>query len=127
LAGRSGLFIKVLCALFFSYIAGALLVQFTLPKEVQIQIGRGVTLLCGAALLLGTAWLLAAARRRAMIGWPTVYVAVTVWTALALPAVLQAMRYPVGLSVYIFLVGVAALAVAPLAAAPLALAWNRTR
>lgn len=80
------------------------------------------------AAMLTTIWTFVAARRQRLIGWATVYVAATLWVALAvLIAVTDVWHVWQRPALYISLVGVGALALVPLAAAPLALAWNRSR
>jgi hypothetical protein len=78
--------------------------------------------------LAGTAWAFVAARRRALIGWATVYVAGTVWAALTAFVVLARVVLPAAPHLtFFFFICLSALVVAPLATAPLALAWNRNR
>ena len=89
---------------------------------------RGLGITIGVLLLLGTTLWFVAARRRLLIGTPTVGAAAGVWTVLSGLIVLDWAQHPArpwlaGL----LAVSAAALVVAPLAAAPLALAWNRNR
>jgi hypothetical protein len=128
LTGRSKLFVQLLCGLLVTSIATTLLSRFVLTRQAQAQLWHGVLVVVGVLFVLGTAWAFLAARRRALIGWPTVYVAGTLWAALsALVAVADVLQARQGLPIYLSLVGICALAVAPLATAPLALAWNRSR
>jgi hypothetical protein len=128
LAGRTYLFVKVLCGVMFAYIGLILFARYALSYEAQLQFGRGATIAVGVAFLIGTLWAFAAARRRSLIGWTTSYVAASLWTVCtALVVLAWVYNPPAPLSVALLLIGAAALSVAPLAAAPLALAWNRHR
>jgi hypothetical protein len=128
LAGRAFLFVKVLCGAMFAYVGLILFARYALSNEAQMQFGRCVTYILAAAFLLATLWAFVAARRRSLIGWPTVYVGASVWAALtAVVMMVWAVGFPGTLAAVSFLIGAAALSVAPLATAPLALAWNRHR
>ena len=90
----------------------------------------------GVIYILGTAWAFATARRRELIGSPTVWAALAIWGALCICGVLfwAQHRSDIGTSplaspvaVFVHVVGLFALVVFPLAAAPLALTWNRNR
>jgi len=107
--------------------------KYALSREGQEQFFQGSLVACGIALMLGTVWAFSAARRRSLIGRPTLVVASVVWIVLCTLVALQrisslgtsnpAERLPI----YIAALGILALAISPLATAPLALAWNRHR
>ncbi|HEV3344273.1 MAG TPA: hypothetical protein VG125_28110, partial [Pirellulales bacterium] len=128
LTGRSRPFVIFLCGLFTLWIGLILLSKFALSRVAQEQLAHGACVAGGIAFVLATAWAMVASHRRALIGWPTVYVAASFWAALsALIAVADVVHASHRIPLYLLLVGISALAVAPLATAPLALAWNRTR
>ncbi len=128
LTGRSELFTKLLAAFLVLSISLSLLFRFVLSDQAQEQFIYGATTVSGVVFLLATTWLFVAAHRRLLIGWPTAYVAASMWGALCALVAMAWVRHPAeSLPIYILFVGLAALAVAPLAAAPLALAWNRHR
>ena len=86
----------------------------------------------GVIFILGTVWAFVAARRRSLIGSPTVWAAMVLWGALCALAMLfwSQHRNEHWISpspVFVYLIGLLALVVFPLAAAPLALVWNRNR
>jgi hypothetical protein len=129
LTGRVALFI-------FSAImlgAGLILANIALSPRALSPLAsdyltRGLAVVGGALLVLGTIGALVVARRRELITGPTLSAAAVVWVAMC---ILAALVWPPTslerLTVYVLIVGVLALSVAPLATAPLALAWNRTR
>jgi hypothetical protein len=79
-------------------------------------------------IALGTVWAFVAARRRGLIGSPTVASAFSVWAVLGGLIVLDWVQHPARpLILGVLAACLATLVVAPLAAAPLALAWNRNR
>lgn len=128
LTGRSRLFVKLICGLLVAFIGATVFARLVLSRDTQQQLWQAVLVVCGVLFVVGTAWTFVAARRRALIGWPTVYVAATLWAALcALVGVADVLQATQRVAIYLSLVGVCALAVAPLATAPLAVAWNRTR
>jgi hypothetical protein len=127
LLGRPYLLVKVLCGLMFGYIGLILLSRFTLTYEGQLLLGRVATLAVSIAFIALTLWAFVGARRRGLIGWPTVYVAASVWIGLAAVVVLAWTENVLGMPEALLLLAPAALSVAPLATAPLALAWNRNR
>lgn len=128
LTGRSRPFVQLFCGLFALFIGLSLFSKFALSHRAQEQFGRGAMVAIGVVFVLGTAWAFVSARRRSLIGTPTVYVASSVWAALNMLVVLEWVLHPEEtFPVYAFVIGLAALAVAPLATAPLALAWNRNR
>jgi hypothetical protein len=106
--------------------------QYVLTPEARAQFGEGLTILVGAIFIVGTIWAFAAARRRSLIGTPTVWVATGAWCGLCILLVLfwsqhrsEHLTSPVPF--FVPVIGLLALVVFPLAAAPLALAWNRNR
>jgi hypothetical protein len=127
LLGRPYLLVKVLCGLMCGYIGLILLSRFTLTYEGQLLLGRVATLAVSIAFIALTLWAFVGARRRGLIGWPTVYVAASVWIGLAAVVVLAWTENVLGMPEVLLLLAPAALSVAPLATAPLALAWNRNR
>jgi hypothetical protein len=130
LTGPFTRFIKLLAAGLALYIGLALLAKFTLSSAAQQQLWRLVFGGIGVGMVLATVWLFMAARRRALIGWPTMYVAASVGGALVAVVTLVWLQHAtagIPHSLYLLLVGLAALVVAPWASAPLAIAWNRTR
>jgi hypothetical protein len=128
LTGRSRPFVILSCAFFTLWIGLAVLSKFALSRLAQEQLVQGACAAGGIVFVLATAWAMVVAHRRALIGWPTVYVAASIWAALnAFIAVVDVMHASQRIPLYILLVGISALAVAPLATAPLALAWNRNR
>jgi hypothetical protein len=71
---------------------------------------------------------MATARRRKLIETSTAALCVGIWLALSVAVVLESFRYPaLTMGVWLFVIGMAALAVAPLATTPLAVEWNRHR
>ena len=128
LTGRSRPFLDLFLLSFAMFIILSLFSKFALSHQAQLQFGRGVVYTIAVVMVVGTSWALAAARRRSLIGWPTVYVATGAWVALAAPVVLEWTLHPAApLHIYAIVVGITALTVAPLATAPLAVAWNRNR
>jgi hypothetical protein len=128
LTGRSRPFMDLFVLSFAIFIVLSLYSKFALSHQAQAQLARGVVDAIAAAMVIGTSCALAAARRRALVGWPTVYVAAGMWGALSAPVVLEWILRPAApFHICALFVGIAALAVAPLATAPLALAWNRNR
>ncbi len=128
LAGRTKLFVALFCGLFAIPIGLQLFLRFALSRQAQEQFGQGLLVVGGAIFILATAWAFIAAHRRALIGWPMIGVAASLWAAVsALIALIDAFQVSQRIPLYVLLVGVAALALAPLATAPMALAWNRTR
>ena len=98
-----------------------------LKPQAQRLVEHGITAIVGVTLLLGPAWLYAAARRRHMIHAATLAAAFA-WVAVTAVFVTQLpMNDHASLPAYLFLTGPFAIAVAPFAAAPLAIAWNRHR
>ncbi len=108
-----------------------LLSHFVLTPEDSKALEAGITTLVGVIFLVGTIWAFAAARRRRMIGWPTVGASASVWVVLFAVLVGFWLQHRSELTASLpFLVhatGLLTLVVFPLAAAPLALAWNRNR
>jgi hypothetical protein len=89
-----------------------------------------IAAITGIALIAGTVWLLIAARRRSLIGWPTIGATLGIWLALAgvaIPHVSRNITHPSFATMAVFLAGIFAVVVAPMAAFPLALACNRNR
>ncbi len=128
MTGRSRLLAQLICGLFVLFIGLNLISKFALPVPTRLPFARGVAATIGAVLLLGTVWVFGAARRRGLIGLPTLCIAASVWAMLSGSIFLDSILNPARpWIVGVLAVCVATLAVAPLAAAPLALAWNRNR
>lgn len=128
MTGRSQLLAQLICGFLAAFIGVALFRRFVLPVSAQLPFDRGIGITIGVLLLVGTAWSFVAARRRSLIGAPTVGAAATVWTVLSGLIVLDWALHPARPWLAgVLAVSFAALVVAPLAAAPLALAWNRNR
>ncbi|MBC7817255.1 MAG: hypothetical protein IAG10_10235 [Planctomycetaceae bacterium] len=128
MAGRSTLLAQMVCGLFAVFIGLGLFYNYALPVESRLNFNRGVGIVVGVAIALGTVWAFVSARRRALIGLPTVCAAFSVWLVLSGLIALDWMLHPARpLPLGVTVVGLATLVVAPLAAAPLALAWNRNR
>jgi uncharacterized membrane protein YdcZ (DUF606 family) len=128
MTGRTELPAQLICGLLAASVGLDLFRRFVLPESVRMPFDRGVSVTIAALLLFGTVWTFVAARRRSLIGRPTVGFAASAWTLLSGLIVLDWALHPArpwlaGL----LAVSAAALVVAPLAAAPLALAWNRNR
>lgn len=122
---RFGELVMGLLALAFVLVIVA---QMVLPNDTKSQLFYGVATICGTAFVLGTAWVFADARRRSLIGRPTLFAAAGLWAVLSMVVVLERAQNPaVPIPMCIFAVGFLAAAVAPLAAAPLALMRNRSR
>ena len=128
MTGRSKLMIQLACGLFACMIGLMMFSRHALPRGSQMTFDRGIGISLGLAIALGTAWMFVAARRRGLIGSPTVAGALGVWVLLSgfvvIDWVLHPARHPM---LGVLAVCFATLVVAPLAAAPLALAWNRNR
>ena len=128
MTGRPALLAQLVLGLFALFIGLGLFYNYALPVEARLNFSRGVGVAVGVAIALGTVWAFVSARRRALIGLPTLYAAFSVWTVLSGLFVFDWMQHsarPLPLGVMVVLL--APLVVAPLATAPLALAWNRNR
>jgi hypothetical protein len=129
-AGRPRLTMTLFCSAMALMLGGLLFTKYVLYRDplLAAQFRNGSLIAAGLIFALGTAWAFVAARRRSLIGSPTVYAAVGIWIAAsALVVSLRWSALAAPLSVYVFVIGVLALAAFPLAGAPLALAWNRNR
>ena len=127
LIGRSQLFVQLLFALLTPFFGLAFLSSF-LSRQANSQLIQGLAAGFGVVFVLGTAWAFVAAHRRLLIGSTTVYLGSSVWVMLSALVVLARVLDFVGsTAVFVFVIGLAALAVAPLATAPLAVMWNRNR
>jgi hypothetical protein len=99
-----------------------------LSVQGQDYFVEGLSVFWGIAFVVWTIWGFAVARRRSLIGWPTLYVALSVWAALCtVVTMVWGSHSTERLPLLVCVEGLLALSVAPLATAPLALAWNRTR
>jgi hypothetical protein len=128
LADRPVLVAKLACGLFALFIGLTVFARFSLSLPARTQLWYGTLGVCAAVLALGTVWTFVAARRRALIGSSTVYVAAALWCVLATPVVTEWVLHPDGpADLYMVAITALALAVAPLAAVPLALCFNRHR
>jgi hypothetical protein len=128
MTGRSTLLAQLICGLLAVFIGLGMFRKYALPENVQLNFDRGVGVTVGVTIAFGTVWAFVAARRRGLIGSPTVASAFSVWAVLSGLIVLDWMLHPDRpLVLGALIVSLAALVVAPLAAAPLAIAWNRNR
>jgi hypothetical protein len=128
LADRPVLVAKLISVLFALFIGLMVLAKFALSPAGRTQAWQTTIGVCAVALLLTTVWCFAAARRRALIGLPTVYVCAALWSVLVTPVITEWILHPdQPPHLYIFALTALALAVAPLAAVPLALSFNRHR
>ena len=130
MTGRSALLAQLVLGSFALFIGTGLFSNYALPvvAETRMNFVRGVAVAVGVAIALGTVWAFVLARRRALIGLPTVYAAFSVWTVLGGLIALDWMLHPARpLLLGVMVVLLAPLVVASLATAPLALAWNRNR
>jgi hypothetical protein len=130
--GRPMLYAILFCGIPAVFIGTTLLSHYALSDAAQAQLRQCIAAATGVIFVLGTAWAFVVARRRSLIGSPTVWAAASVWTALCSLLVLfwsqhrnEHVNSP--LPVLVLVTGLLAMAVFPLAAAPLALAWNRNR
>lgn len=127
MSGSRGVF-KILFGLIVVFIVVPLVAKFALTREAQQVFLRIVVAILAGVILVVTAWIFAAAHRRALIHSPTIWTAVGLWAAAFAIVVLQ---WPAQLEpkwfAYLLAAATLALAVAPLAAAPLALSINRHR
>ncbi len=99
-----------------------------LSEPTQRLLHQSVAAAVGLALIQGTLWLYALARRRRMIHTSTVIAAACIWSAASATLILNwPLDGKLPTAGYQLLTGALALAVAPFAAAPLAIAWNRHR
>lgn len=102
--------------------------KFALTRQGQEQFFHWGLAVLAMLLVAGTGIAFAAARRRSLIGTPTVLIATSLWGILIAIVVLgRVITSADPLVVSFCSAGVLALAVSPLATAPLALAWNRNR
>jgi hypothetical protein len=128
LTGRLLLFLQLLVGLLALWFAWLVFAGYLLSYETRLQLTHTAMALCGAALVLGTAWAFAAARRRSLIGSPAVSAAASVWALLSGCVVFDWLLHrTASLPFSALVIGLCALVVAPCAGAPLALAWNRNR
>lgn len=128
LAGRSKLLVQLFCGLCLVFIVMLVIVKLTLSRQAAQQFLVGFLVALELSSAIGTWLAFIAARRRGLIGWPTIYMALSLTAALCALAMggdaMHASQHP---PVYAAIIATVSLAVAPLATAPLALAWNRTR
>ncbi len=123
---------KLLFTLFFGGFAVLLglnlFAEYALSQDQKLTFWRGVFIGFSGLMVLGTVLLFAMARRRALIGTPTVWASLAAWSALIAGLVATQVNDPqLPLAACVCIGGMLALAVAPFAGTPLALAWNRTR
>lgn len=132
LAGRTWLFVNLFCVIPAVAVGAMVFSHYVLSPAERTAFGQCVMAAVGVIFIFGTAWAFVAARRRALIGWQTVWVALGIWTALCLLGALYWSQHRLyyatsPLPALVHAVGLLALVVFPLAAAPLALVWNRNR
>src|SRR5262245_14377297 len=119
---------KLVCGLFALFIGLPLFARFCLSPSTRTQLWYATIGICAAVLILTTVWCFVAARRRELIGSPTIYVSAALWSVLVTPVVTEWILHtdrPIEL--YLFAITALVLAVAPPAAVPLALSSNRHR
>jgi len=129
-AGRPTLYGLLFCGVPALALGAILFSHYALSPAAKTIFAEGITMAVGAIYILGTAWAFAAARRRALIGPPTVWAAMVAWSALCILGLLfwsQHRSEHLTSPVAVHVIGLFALVVFPLAAAPLALTWNRNR
>lgn len=127
LTGRSTAMAQAVCVLFAVSIGLALFSKFALPMNARPTFHRGIALVVGASIALGTVWAFVAARRRALVGSLSVAAGAGVWMVLCGLIVFDWVLHARPWLPSMLAACTAALVVAPLAAAPLALTWNRNR
>ena len=127
MTGRSKLLAQLLCGV-LALLIGLALSRTAYPNPLLMRFYYGIGVTIAASTVLGTVWMFVTARRRSLIGMPTVSAAGSAWTLLSGLIVLDWVLHPARPWLAgVLAVSLAALVVAPLAAAPLALAWNRNR
>lgn len=128
MTGRTLLLVQIIVGLFAFTLGETMFSKYALTREARLPFERGVWLAVGVTLALGTALAFVAARRRGLIGSPTVARALSIWGVLSgLIAFDWALHPARPVMLGVLAVCAASLVVAPLATAPLALAWNRNR
>jgi hypothetical protein len=128
LAGRRGFALTLFFGLYALSLGPMLLPPFVLSPQAQEQFAHSLLITCGVVFVLGTVWAFAAARRRSLVGVPTLFVAASMWGLLSALVVVEWVSHSAKpFSPYVLVAGILALSVSPLATAPLALAWNRNR
>ena len=128
MTGRSALLPLLVLGVFALMIGLGLFYNYALPVSARLNFNRGVGVVFGVAISLGTVWAFVSARRRMLIGLPTVCAAFSVWMVLGGLIALDWLLHPARpLLLGVMVVLLAPLVVASLATAPLALAWNRNR
>ena len=80
--GRPILFAILFCGVPAVTVGVVLFSNFALTRGARQTLDEGITVLVGVVFLLGTTSSFVAARRRSMIGWPTVSASIGVWMAL---------------------------------------------
>ncbi|MGO8747968.1 MAG: hypothetical protein ACLQNE_18490 [Thermoguttaceae bacterium] len=130
--GRSSLIVILFGSVPAIAIGVMLFANWVLSPAERLQFDRWLAAALGVIFILGTVWAFIAARRRSLIGSPTVWAAMVLWGTLCALAMLFCSQHrnehllsPA--PVFVQLIGLSALVVFPLAAAPLALVWNRNR
>ncbi len=128
MTGRSKLLAQLICGVLAAFFGLGLFCNYALPVESRPTFNRGVGIVVGVVIALGTVWAFVSARRQALIGSPTVASAFSVWAVLGGLIVHDWVQHPARpLMPGVLVACLATLVVAPLATAPLALAWNRNR
>ncbi|MCX7421452.1 MAG: hypothetical protein NT013_18170 [Planctomycetia bacterium] len=123
LTGRAELFVKLFCGFAVLLVGLPIVSRSTLPPRVVTQLTHGLAATVGLAFVLGTAWAFAVARRRSLIGNPTILMAASIWFGVVAFVFAEVLRHhDQELHRIMFLTGLLTLAVAPLA-----VAWNRNR
>jgi hypothetical protein len=128
LSGHAKLATVIASSALAGFVAGMLAAKFFLPERAIFLLQQSIAFVVATILIVGTAWIYVASRRRGHIPSATVWAATIVWSAATLASVVfwPAELRPSVLG-YFFVAAAAALMIAPVAAAPLALSANRHR
>ena len=119
---------KLFCGFAVLSVGLPIVARITLSPRVGTQLAQGLAATAGLALVLGTAWAFAVARRRSLIGNSTILLAASIWFAVVAFVLAEVLRHhDRELYRLMFLTGLLTLAVTPLATVPLAVVWNRNR
>lgn len=127
MAGHPKLFLVATIA-GLTVIIGTLLFSKLLEPQIQSRVIAMMLATLGIGSVGFTVWAMATARRKELLETSTAALCAGIWLALSVAVVLESFRYPaLTMGVWLFVIGMAALAVAPLATTPLAVEWNRHR
>lgn len=128
LSGRQRLAVGLIVGVMALMVGLLLYSKMVLTREGQELFVRWGLAAVAILLVIGTAVAFITARRRSLIGTPTVLTAAIAWTLASAAVALGLVSARAdALVASLYVAGVAAIAISPLATAPLALAWNRNR